>query len=126
MTNCNGNGVVNMKVRKVLTCALTILALCALLTGCAQCISAETSTVQVKIVGKKHRARYVAQSYKGRPVRHPAIYQIKVEYKGKIYNIPGRSTYHKYANQVGKMTNATLETRKYDDGTVRYNIVNLG
>ena len=111
-------------MRKVLTCVLIVLVLCTLLTGCVQCISTETSTVQVKIVDKKYCTGSAVPVYGG-VIRRPAIYQIIVEYNGEMHNISGQSTYRKYANQVGKMANATLETRKYDDGTVRYDVVNL-
>lgn len=112
-------------MRKVLTCVLIVLVLCTLLTGCVQCVSTETSTAQVKIVDKKYRTGSATPVYGGGAIRRPAIYQITVEYNGEMYNISGQSTYRKYANQVGKMANATLETRKYDDGTVRYDIVSL-
>ena len=48
---------------------------------------------------------------------------ITIEYDGIEYNIFGSNTYNKYSDQIGEYVNGTLETKKYDDGTVRYDIV---
>ncbi len=37
----------------------------------------------------------------------------------------GIDTYTKYVDKVGENANAILETKKYDDGTVKYNITTL-
>lgn len=100
------------------------------LVGCAKCISTETSTVQVKITDEYHRAAYTTMHYNPAtktmmPQPHPAVYRITVEYDGIEYNISGSNTYNKYSDQIGEYVNGTLETKKYDDGTVRYSIVDL-
>ena len=100
------------------------------LVGCAKYISTETSTVQVKIIDEYHRAAYTTMHYNPAtktmmPQSHPAVYRITVEYDGIEYNISGSNTYNKYSDQIGEYVNGTLETKKYDDGTVRYSIVDL-
>ena len=37
----------------------------------------------------------------------------------------GSNTYNKYSDKIGEYADGILETKKYDDGTVRYNIVDL-
>ena len=100
------------------------------LVGCAKCISTETSTVQVKIIDEYHRAAYTTMYYSPAtktmmPQSHPAVYRITVEYNGVEYNISGSNTYNKYSDKIGEYVDGILETKKYDDGTVRYNIVDL-
>ena len=56
---------------------------------------------------------------------HPAVNRITVEYNGIEYSVNGRDTYEKYQDKVGEYTNAVLETRTYDDGTVKYDILSL-
>ena len=41
------------------------------------------------------------------------------------YTISGSATYDKYKNKIGQTTIGTLETRTYDDGTIKYGIVSL-
>lgn len=117
-------------MKKVLAVLLSILILTSSLVGCAKCISTETSTVQVKITDEYHRAAYVTMHYNlvtktMLPQSHPAVHRIIVEYDGVEYDISGSDTYNKYSNKVGEYTNGTLQIKKYDDGTVRYNIIEL-
>ena len=100
------------------------------LVGCVKCISTETSTVQVKVVDKYHRESYMTMSYNHAtktmiPRSHPADYGITVEYDGAEYSISGSDTYRKYSTKIGEYVNGTLETKRYDDGTIRYRIVSL-
>lgn len=116
---------------KKFLCSLTIMLMFAVvLTGCAKCVSTETSTVQVKVTNVYHKASYTTTYYNPAtktifPQTHAAIYKITVEYDGTEYDIRGRDTYYKYSKSIGKSVNGTLETKKYDDGTVKYNIVDL-
>lgn len=116
-----------MKKKKI--CILTTLLIFVFtLTGCAKCISTETSTVQVKITNKYHRPCYVTPVFNGKtmlPIVHPSVHRITVEYNGIEYNISGSETYNKYSDKVGEYVNGILETKKYDDGAVRYSIINL-
>lgn len=117
-------------MKKVLCGIAIMLIFMFALTGCAKCINTETSTVQVKITDEYHRAAYTTMYYSPAtktmiPQSHSAEYRITVEYDGIEYNISGSNTYNKYYNQTGEYVNGTLETKKYNDGTVRYSIVDL-
>lgn len=92
------------------------------LSGCRECISTETSTVQVKITDEYYRgARYNPATKMMQPSKHI----ITVEYDDVEYEFYGSDVYDKYYDKVGEYINGTLETRKYNDGTVRYNIIDL-
>lgn len=115
-------------MKKTLTILLAMLIVTFSLVGCAKCISTETSTVQVKITDKYHRAMYITPVFNGKTttmITHPAVYRITVEYDGVEYDISGSDTYNKYSVKIGEYTNGTLQTKKYDDGSVRYDIIEL-
>lgn len=115
-------------MKKILIILLAMLILTFSLTGCAKCISTETSTVQVQITGEYHKAMYITPVFNEKTttmITHPAVYRITVEYNGVEYDISGSDTYNKYSDKIGEYTNGTLQTKKYDGGTVRYNIVEL-
>ena len=116
--------------KKILYSLALLLAFMFILTGCAKCISTETSTVQVKIIDEYHMAAYTTMYYSPAtktmlPQSHPAVYRITVEYDGVEYDISGSDTYNKYSDKIGEYTNGTLQTKKYDDGSVRYDIIEL-
>lgn len=115
-------------MRKILCTAFAILIFIFTLTGCAKCVSVETSTVQVKIVDKYHRSTYFVPRRIGK-VRHivgrPAVYRITVEYNGDEYEIGGREIYDKYSDRVGESVDGVLESRQYDDGHETYDIIGL-
>ena len=117
-------------MKKVLYSIAMMLIFVFSLVGCAKCISTKTSTVQVKIIDEYHRAAYTTMYYRPAtktmmPQSHPAVYRITVEYNGVEYNISGSNTYNKYSDKIGEYVDGILETKKYDDCTVRYNIVDL-
>jgi hypothetical protein len=117
-------------MKKLLTVLLSMLILTFSLVACAKCISTETSTVQVKITDEYHRAAYTTMHYNSAtktmiPQSHPAVYRITVEYDGVEYDISGSDTYNKYSDKIGEYTNGILQTKKYDDGSVKYNIIEL-
>lgn len=115
-------------MKKVLAVLLLILILAFSLVGCSKCIGTETSTVQVRITDEYHRAMYITSGFNGKTttmITHPAVYRITVEYNGVEYDISGSDTYNKYSDKIGEYTNGTLQTKKYDNGTVRYNIIEL-
>lgn len=119
-----------MKMKNNLCGLVILLILVFILTGCAKCINTETSTVQVKVTDEYHRAAYTTMYYSPAthtmlPQSHPAVYRITVEYDGVKYNISGRDTYNKYFNKIGEYINGILIIKKFDDGTVKYNIVDL-
>lgn len=71
---------------------------------------------------------YITPVFNGKTttmITHPAVYRITVEYNGVEYDISGSNTYNKYSDKIGEYVDGILETKKYDDGTVRYNIVDL-
>lgn len=114
--------------QKVLCMVSVLFILIFTLSGCAKCISTETTTVQVKITDEYHRAMYVIPVYNGKTttlVTHPAEYRITVEYDGIEYVISGRDVYDKYSDKVGEYTNGTLETKTYDNGMIEYDIIGL-
>lgn len=117
-------------MKKVLYSIAMMIIFVFSLTGCAKCISTETSTVQVKIIDEYHRAAYTTMYYSPAtktmmPQSHSAVYSITVEYNGVEYDISDSDTYNKYSDKIGEYVDGILETKKYDDGTVRYNIVDL-
>lgn len=112
---------------------ITLLIMCTILfslTGCAKCISTETSTVQVKVTDEYHRAAYTTMYYS--PATHtillnshPAVYRITVEYDGVEYYFYDSDTYNKYSDKVGECVNGILQIDKYDNGNVKYDIIDL-
>lgn len=117
-------------MKKVLYSIAMMFIFVFFLTGCTKCISTETSTVQVKIIDEYHRAAYTTMYYSPAtktmmPQSHSAVYSITVEYNGVEYDISGSDTYNKYSDKIGEYVDGILEIKKYNDGTVRYNIVDL-
>lgn len=115
-------------MKKALYSIVAVLIFMFMLTGCAKYISTETSTVRVKVVDEYYRATYMTPIFNSETtttIIYPEVYRITVEYDGRKYNIFDSSTYNKYSDRIGEYVNGTLETKKYDDGTVRYNIVDL-
>lgn len=115
---------------KILCILATLLIFVFTLTSCAKCIGTETSTVQVKVTDEYYMAAYTTMYYNPAtktmlPMSHPADYRIIIEYNGVEYNFYDSDTYEKYSDRIGEYVNGTLEIRKYDDGTIRYNIVEL-
>ena len=113
---------------KLLKICVVIFILTFVLTGCAKCTSTETSIVQVKITDKYYRAQHTTIIPTGKStviIPHSAVYKITVEYNGTEYNVYGNDTYNKYSDKIGEYTNAVLETKKYDNDTVKYNITEL-
>ena len=108
---------------------LVLLPVCVIMAGCAELISTEYETVQVTIVDKHHRGSYITPIHTGKVttfVTHPAVWRITVEYEGVEYSISGHDTYDQYKDMIGETISATLEIRRYDDGTVKYDITDLG
>ncbi len=107
---------------------LLILSIIFITVGCAECISTEYETVEVKVTDAHHKGVWMQPMKVGKTttyINHPAKYKITVEYDGKEYVIDDRDTYNKYKDKLGQTTNATLEIKTYDDDSVRYNIISL-
>ena len=115
---------------KKITFISLIAIILILLTGCAECISTTESSVQVKVVDSYYQPAYNSTIINPAihtisVVPHPAVYRITVEYDDCEYDIETSSAYKKYHKKIGEYVNATLETNKYDDGTVRHDIISL-
>lgn len=117
-----------MKTRNRILAIFLLIILIFGLAGCAECISTEYEHVEVTVVDKYHRGMWMQHVRCGKTttyITHPEIWQITVEYNGVQYTFSGSDTYNKYKDKIGQTTTGKLETRTYDDGTVKYNIVSL-
>lgn len=115
-------------IKRIMIGVLLVLCMMFTLTGCAKCISTEHENVEVNVVGEYYRGSYTTPMKVGKTttmLNHPAVYQITVEYDDVEYTISGSDTYEKYKDKVGQTTMGTLEIRKYDDGSIRHDIVSL-
>ena len=107
---------------------LVIICLIISLSGCAKCINTSYKNVKVKITDEYYQKAYYFPVFTGKVmimVRRPAAYQITVEYNGTKYTISGRDVYEKYKDKIGENAIGVLEIREYDDGTTKYNIVEI-
>lgn len=105
-----------------------LIVVLVMLTGCAKVINTEYKEVNVKVTDKYHTAAYVTPIRAGKVttmVTHPAVYRVYVEYDGVEYSLSGSGVYNKYKNKIGQTIKGKLEIDTYDDGTVRYNIVEI-
>lgn len=99
------------------------------LVGCAKCVSTEYEDVEVRIVDGYHRGSWMQPIFNGETttyITHPAVGHITVEYEGVEYTVGGSDTYHRYIGKIGQTVTGVLEIRKFDDGTVTYDVVGLG
>lgn len=115
---------------KKITFIPVITIILILLTGCAECISTTESSIHAKVVDSYYQPAYNTTIINPAlhtisVVPHPAIYRIPVEYDDCEYDIEPSSAYKKYHKKIVEYVNATLETNKCDDGTVRYDIISL-
>ena len=97
-------------------------------TSCAELISTDYEDVEVLVVDKYHRGVWLQPIRVNKTttyITHPATWSIMVEYEGVEYTISGRDVYDKYEDKIGQTTTGTLEIKTYDDGTVKYDIVEL-
>jgi len=107
---------------------LLVVGFTITLVGCASVISVEYEDVSVTIVDEYHRGAWAQPVFIGKiitVVRHPATWQITVEYNGVEYTVSGSDTYNKYKDKIGQTVIGELETKTYDDGTKKYDIVSL-
>lgn len=116
---------------KKIMCISLICCMLLGLVGCKKCISTETKTVQVQIVDQHHTSSYT--TVHPNPVTHsmftmvhPATYCITVEYDGVKYKFTEEDIYDKYHDKVGEYINGKLVIKKYDNGTIKYVITEIG
>lgn len=117
-------------MRKIVCILSSLLILMMIMTGCAQCINTETETVSVTVVDSYYCSSYITMQYNPAtktsiPITYPAVYKIMVEYENTRYTVTGQKTYEVYAEKIGETTNGTLETKTYDNGTVKHRITEL-
>lgn len=98
------------------------------LTGCKKCVSTEYKHVPVKIIDAESRSAYsypvrVGKTTSIRVV--PASYNTVVEYDSVEYSLSSSETYYKYRDKIGKTAKGKLETKRYDDGSMKFRIVSL-
>lgn len=98
------------------------------LTGCKKCVSTEYEYVPVKIIDAERRPAYsypvrVGKTMSIRVV--PASYNTVVEYDSVEYSLSSSETYYKYRDKIGKTAKGKLETKRYDDGSMKIRIVSL-
>lgn len=116
-----------LKFRGIVLAFLLLIATLSF-AGCKECIGIERVDVKVVVVDAYHRAAYVTPVRCGKStmfVSHPAVYKITVRYNGTKYVIPGRETYQKYKNKIGKTVTGQLEIATYDDGTTTERVISL-
>ena len=107
-----------------------ILVFSLFLSGCANLISTETSTVEVEVVSVDFKDSYITYYYSPATKtcmsrNNPEEYEVIVKYDDVTYKFTDKDTYEKCSDKVGKKVNATLEIDKYDDGTIKYIITDI-
>lgn len=120
------NNVNPMKLMLAVIFATVIISMT--LTGCKKCVSTEYKHVPVKIIDAESRSAYsypvrVGKTTSIRVV--PASYNTVVEYDSVEYSLSSSETYYKYRDKIGKTAKGKLETKRYDDGSMKFRIVSL-
>lgn len=117
-----------MMYKKVTIGLLLTMILLFGLVGCTKCIDTEYKNVEVTIVEECYKPAYNQPVIVGKVISvitHPARYKITVDYNGVEYTIDDKETYDKYKDEIGQIATGTLKIRKYDDGSVIYDIESL-
>lgn len=119
-----------MKMKERIVSILIIVYFAISLCGCAKCISTETSEVQVVIKDANYKSASSIVIYNPglkmsmvQPV--PAQYKVTVEYNDCEYKFTGKDTYSKCKDKVGETVIGVLEIKKYDNGRVVNNIIEI-
>lgn len=105
-----------------------LLCISFLLTGCSKLVGTETKNVEVTITDTYHRAVWMQPVSTGKFttwITHPAVWRVYVEYDDVEYTIDDADTYELFEDKIGQTATGILEIRKYDDGTSKYDIVDL-
>ena len=117
-------------MRKKIRGIVALLLVISFLAGCTKCIDVQTSEVEVTITDVYHHGSYTTMQYNAAikvmmPHIHPAVYRVTVSYNGADYYFYDSATYERCKNSLGEQIPAVLETRLYNNGTERYNIVSI-
>ena len=107
---------------------IALLGVC--LSGCkVGLVEKNTFTDKVKIVDTYYQCSYIQPFFAGGKVRtfiiHPAVYQVKVEYRNKEFTFSDSKLFHKYKNSIGKEIKATIQQNIYDDNTIEYEVIEI-
>lgn len=119
----------NMNPMKLMLVVIFMAVIVSItLTGCKKCVSTEYEHVPVKIIDAESRSAYsypvrVGKTTSIRVV--PASYNTVVEYDSVEYSLSSSETYYKYRDKIGKTAKGKLETKRYDDGSMKIRIVSL-
>lgn len=116
---------------KKIICISLICCILLTLVGCKKCISTETRTVQVQIVDQHYTPSYTTvypnpATHAMSVIGHPAAYRITVEYDEVKYEFTEEDIYDKYHDKVEEYINGKLVIKKYDNGTIKYVITEIG
>lgn len=116
-------------MKKILRILITLCFVITLI-GCAECISTETTEVQVIVKSEYYKPTSSTVMYNPMlkmPMiqSEPEEYEITVEYNGIEYKFTDENTYNRYKDKIGETVIGVLETRKYDDGTIKNKIIEI-
>lgn len=119
-----------MLIAVTLMCTLLAggIMTCMLLTGCAKCIDTQYSDVTVTITDEYYRPGYNQVMYinkKPTLIWHGPDYRIDVTYDGNEYSVYGTDVWHAYHERIGDTVTGVLETKTYDDESVKLRITEL-
>lgn len=121
----------NKWLKKKLRIIALALYVASFITGCSgKVIATETKQVKVTVIDSEFRKPYNTYSFNpatktAMVTPHPARYRTTVQYDVFTYDLTDKASYEKYGYDIGGEANATLEIKKYSDGTVKYDIVSL-
>mgnify|MGYP001004901956 CR=1 FL=1 len=111
-------------MKKYLFTILIILSL--LLSGCSQCISTETKTVDVRIVGETYKVeRKLSTIDESEELIVKETYAVTVQYNGRKYSVDGEDVYNQFKDCVGDRVKGILEIRTYENGYKAKSIISL-
>lgn len=101
---------------------------CMLLTGFAKCIDTQYSDVTVTITDEYYRPGYNQVMYinkKPTLIWHGPDYRIDVTYDRCTYSVYGTDAWHAYHERIGDTVTGVLETKMYDDDSLKMRITEL-
>lgn len=107
---------------------IAVALMCTLLAGCAKCIDTRYSNVTVTITDEYYRPGYNRVMYinkKPTLIWHGPAYRIDVTYDGNEYSVYGTDAWHTYHERIGDTVTGVLETKTYDDDSVKLRITEL-
>lgn len=121
----------NKWLKKKLRIIALALYVASCITACSDnLIATETKQVKVAVIDSEFRKPYNTTSFNpatktAMVTAHPARYRVTVQYDVFTYDITDKASYEKYGYDIGGEADATLEIKKYSDGTVKHDIVSL-